>query len=103
MAVAHITFNDQLPHGRLIRRALQQLQEGREGLVDILGVLQLMIDGDSSDPSQFTYMTAKCGFPDNATAKSAWEELQSLKFKLTTDASQSNVNAAQSQAFSKFG
>jgi hypothetical protein len=103
MAVQHITFNDQTNHGRMIRRALQQLQDGRQGLIEIIGVMQLMIDGDSSDPSQFTYMTTKCGFPDNATAKAAWEELNALKFKLTTDSSQSNVNAAFDQAQHKFG
>ena len=102
MAVAHIAFNDQIPHGRIIRRALSQLEEGYEGLVDVIAALALMIDGDGSQAAHFTYMTAKCGFPSDAVAKLAWEELNSLKFKLTTNASITDMNAALLQAFNKF-
>jgi hypothetical protein len=107
MATSHITFNDQLSHGRDVARALQQLQEGRQGLIDVVAVLQLMIDGDSSDASQFTQMATNLGMvtngtPENATAKAAWEELVALKAKVTDD-TQTSVSAAMLQAFAKFG
>lgn len=103
MAISFLPFNDQIGHGRAIRRCLNQLHDGRQGLIDLIATLQRQIDGDSSDASQFTFMTSDCGFPDNATAKAAWDELNSLMFKLTTDSSQSSMNAAILQALSKFG
>jgi hypothetical protein len=103
MAVAHISFNDQLTHGRMIRRALQSLEEGTDTLNDLMGVLATMIDGDGSQAAHFTYMTTKCGFASDAGAKAGYDELASLKFKLSTDTSQTDVNAALIQAFRKFG
>lgn len=103
MAVSHITFNDQLQHGRQLRSSLNKLEEGLIELNDILAILARMIDGNGSDASHFIYMVAKLGFPDNDTAKAAYDELQSLAFKLNTDSSVADVNAALRQAFSKFG
>lgn len=102
MSAQHIEFNDQINHGRDIRRALNQLQEGRQNLIDVIATLQLMIDGDSSQDAQYTMMTTLCGFPDNATSHAAWNELAALNSKFT-DNSQSNVMAAMLQAFAKFG
>lgn len=102
MAVSHLNFNDQLNHGRQLRRALQQLEESTEGLADVLAVFVRMIDGDGSDAAHFTYATAKFGFTDNATAKAAYEELSSLNSKFSGNGSVSDVNAAMVQAFAKF-
>jgi hypothetical protein len=102
MAVGHIAYNSETNHGRKIRRCLELLEEGHEGLNDILDTLALMVDGNGSDAAQFTYMTTKCGFPDNATAKAAYDELQSLRFKLNTNAQVTDVLAALRQAFNKF-
>ena len=102
MAVAHIAFNDQITHGRLLRRALSQMEESLEGLGDLVATIALMIDGDGSQVAHFTYVTSKFGFTDNATAKAGYEELQSVYGKLSTNASVSSVNAALLQAFNKF-
>lgn len=102
MAVQHIQFNDQLPHGRMLRRALDQLEEAIAKLEDLISTVTLMIDGDGSQASHFTYVTSKFGFADNATAKAAWDELNSLMFKLTTNSSITDMYAALNQAFNKF-
>lgn len=102
MAVTHLAFDDQTTHGRLIRRALNQIENGVEDLNDAIATMALMLSGDGSDPAHFTYLTAKFGFASDAVAKAAWEELNSVQAKLTTDSSVSNVRAAQLQAFAKF-
>lgn len=102
MSVAHLAFNDQTNHGRILRRALQQQEDGLDGLNDVISTLQLMIDGDGSQAAHFAYATTKFGFSDDATAKAAWEELNSLAFKLNTNNSVSDVNAALKQVFNKF-
>lgn len=102
MAVSHLYFNETTAHGRQFRAHLIQTEQGYEGLNDDLAVMARMIDGDGSSADHFTYMTAKYGFPDNATAKAAWDELNSLMGKLNTDGSVTFVNAALLQVFSKF-
>lgn len=102
MAVSHLSFNDQLTHGRLLRASLNKLEEGLEELNDTLATMTLMIDGDGSQAAHFTYATTKFGFSSDANTKAAYDELNSLAAKLTTDASVSNVNAALLQAFNKF-
>ena len=101
MAMTHIQFNDQLQHGRYLRRAIQMIEEGRETLVKTKDVMQTMIDGDGTDAAQFTEVTARFGFTNNATAKAGWDELNSALSKITTDASVTNVQAALLQLFSK--
>jgi hypothetical protein len=102
MAVTHLTFNDQLPHGRLLRRGLSQLEEGLDNLNDTKASMALMIDGDGTQAAHFTYLTAKYGFSSDADAKAAWDELNSLLFKLNTNASVTDVAAAIAQVFNKF-
>lgn len=101
MAMTHIQFNDQLQHGRYLRRVLQMTEEGRETLIKTKDVMQTMIDGDGSDAAHFTEVTTRFGFTDNATSKAAWDEINSALSKLTTDASVTNVQAALLQLFSK--
>ena len=102
MAVAHIAFDDQTNHGRILRRSLQHLEDGLEELEDLIATIATMIDGDGSQAAHFTYVTTKFGFSSDANAKAAWDELNSLKFKLTTNASVTDMNAALLQAFNKF-
>jgi len=102
MAVNHIAFNDQTTHGRLLRRALQQQEEGLQNLNEVIATMALMIDGDGSDATHFAYATPKFGFTNDAAAKAAWDELNSLAGKLNTDGSVTFVNAAMKQAFNKF-
>lgn len=102
MAVSHIAFNAGTSHGALLRRSLNSLESGLDDLTDTLAVMARMIDGDGSDAAHFTYMQDKYGFASNEAAKSAFEELNSLAFKLTTNAQVSDVAAAIAQALAKF-
>lgn len=102
MAFQKIAFNDTLPHGRLLRHALASLEQGQEGLVDILAAMILMIDGDGSQVTHFDEVMSRFGFPSTTVAKAAYDELQSVKAKITVDSSVTNVNAALVQAFNKF-
>jgi hypothetical protein len=103
MATTHINFNDQINHGRDLRRCLQQMEESHQGLNDLLLVMAQMLDGDGSQAAHFTYITSKFGFDSDAKAKAAYEELNSLASKFNTDASVSSVRAAMAQAFARFG
>jgi hypothetical protein len=103
MAYSHLYFNDQTNHGRLLRSCLQQMQGSHDGLVNLLSIMTTMIDGDGSSATQFGEVVTRFGFPDTATAKAAWDELNSLQSKFSGDGSVSFVNAAMKQAFSKFG
>jgi hypothetical protein len=102
MALTHIGFDKTTPHGNLLYNHLNKMEQAFDGLNDIRGTMELMIDGDGSDASHFTYMTAKFGFESNAVAKSAFEELSSVLGKLNTDAEVTFVNAAMLQVFAKF-
>lgn len=102
MAVSHIPYNKGTIHGSILSGGLNRLETALDELNEIKGTMALMIDGDGSSASHFAYMQEKFGFLDNAAAKAAWDELNSLLFKLNTNASVSDVNAALLQAFNKF-
>lgn len=101
MAFSKIHFNDTLPHGALLRRALNQLETGHDLLNDAVEVITLMIDGDGSQASHFGEVMTRFATPDLATAKAMYDELQSLRFKLNTNAQVDSVLAAFNQAFAK--
>jgi hypothetical protein len=101
VATTNLYFNDQTQYGRMLRRGLNLLEEGYELLNDVLANVPHMIDGNGSDAAHFTEVTARYGFDNNADAKAAWDELNSLMFKLNTNTSVSDMNAAMLQAFAK--
>lgn len=49
-----------------------------------------------------THIAFKFGFATNDVAKAAYDELNSLAFKLNTDVEVTAVNAALLQVFAKF-
>ena len=102
MAFTKIHFNTALPHGQLLRSALANLENGHDGINDIIAAAQLMIDGDGSQAAHFEEVMTRFGFPSTAVAKAAWEELLSVQSKLNTNGSVSNTLAAINQAFAKF-
>jgi hypothetical protein len=102
MAVAHIDFNHGSPHGSLLHSGLSGLENALANLNEIKATMQLMIDGDGSQAAHFTYATDKFGFASDAVAKAAWDELNSVLFKLNTNSSVTDVNAALLQVFNKF-
>jgi hypothetical protein len=107
MPLDHIDFDRTTRHGSLLQSALNQLQNGRETLNDILAGMGHMIDSDGSQDAHYSTMAAKFGFPSlqapsGAVARAAWNELNSMASKINTDASVSFVQAALLQAFAKF-
>lgn len=103
MTVGHVLFTDTAAnaYGYHLRKALSALEDGRDDLTDILATMVQMIDGDSGNAANYTYMTERYGFTDNATAKACFDELNSALGKLNTDGSVSNVHAAMNQCFAK--
>jgi len=101
MAVNHISYSASTQHGALLHAALAQLEAKFDDLNDIHATMALMIDGDGSQAAHFPYMTSKFGFTSDAVAKAAYDELSSLLFKLNTNTSVTDVNAAMLQAFNK--
>lgn len=102
MATSNLEFNSGLRHGGLLRSALTNLENGNDSLNDVISCMQLMIDGNGSDASHFNEVMTRFGFSSLANSKAAWDELNSLKFKLNTNDSVTDVKAAMDQAFAKF-
>ena len=101
MAFAHISFNDQLPHGRMLRRLLNQAEESDDQFTDVRDVMIQMRDGDGSQAAHYAEVTARFGFATDAKAKEAFEELDSAYSKTSGNGSVSNVRAARDQFFAK--
>lgn len=101
-AALHIFFDQRSQHGSMLRNLLNQLEFGRDTLFDMVATMQLMLEGDGTQDAHYSYMTTKFGFPDVATAHTAYNELVALQAKLNTNASVTNVLAAMDQAFNKF-
>jgi hypothetical protein len=102
MAFTKIHFNSGLQHGQLLRSTLTSLENGHDGLNDIMAALALMIDGDGSNATHFEEVMTRMGTTSTVNAKALYEELASLRFKLNTDSSVTDVLAALNQAFAKF-
>ena len=102
MAATNFFIDTSKQHGSKLKSALNQLETGFDSLNDILANIPHMIDGDGSSSTHFVEVTNRYGFPDDATSKAAYEEIQSVMSKLNTDASVTSVNAALLQAFAKF-
>lgn len=102
MAFTKIHFNGGLQHGQLLRSTLTSLENGHDGLNDIMAALALMIDGDGSSATHFEEVMTRMGTTSTANAKALYDELASLQFKLNTNASVTDVLAALNQAFAKF-
>lgn len=114
MSVPHINIPNSTPHSNLLHSALSRFEDSFTELNELLGTLALMIDGDGSSPAHFAYMTKKLGSDgwdstqgepseaQNTVTKAAWDELNSLLFKLNTNAQVTDVNSALRQVFNKF-
>ena len=101
MAFAKLYFNPNSQYGGQLRGGLNQLESGLRIVIDMRDALTLMIDGDGSSSTQFSEATSRFGFADNATAKAAWDEMNSYLGKEMTDGSVTFVNAAREQLFDK--
>lgn len=101
MAFSYIHFNSGLQHGAMLRTALTRLEQGRNELFAVRDVMIQMRDGDGSQAAHYTQVKIRFDFPDDATAKAAFEELASACSKLEGNASVTDVRAALDQLFAK--
>ena len=109
MAISHIQINPQLPHASRLRSVALGIENDVDVLTEELGTMALMIDGDPSVAANYGEVVTRYGIETPgmveadrlAAAKALFDEMNSLKFKLTTNASVSDVNAAILQAASK--
>jgi uncharacterized phage infection (PIP) family protein YhgE len=84
MAVNHVSFNDQTHHGRMLRRILNNLEQGFDELNDFIEFFAQARDGNGSLASHFTYLTSLLETGSDAETKMLHDELQSLAGKLNT-------------------
>lgn len=101
MALEHIAFATSTNLGAALATSLRQFENALDRLRELHATFSLMIDGDGSSATHFTYLTDTLSTSDNTKAKALFDELSSALAKLTTDASVSNVNAATQQLFNK--
>lgn len=100
MAATHISFNHGTPHGALLHNALTGMENNLAQLVRVRDTMGLMI-GSANDGTDYDAMADKFGCATGAAAQAMWNELNSALYKLTTNASVSDVNAALLQVFNK--
>lgn len=103
MAFTHIQLSINSTHGPGLRGVLNSLQAAHRGLADQIEIMKTMIDGDGSSAAQFPEVTARYGFQSDAQSKAAFDELNSVSFKLHTDTQITAMDAAIKQVLSKFG
>jgi len=101
MAFQHIHFNDQTQYGRLLRRAVQMMEESDDLLKDVRDVMIQMRDGDGSQAVHYAECTSRFGFISDAQAKAAFDEIDSAYSKTSGDGTVSSVRAARDQLFAK--
>lgn len=98
-AETHYGFNRNIPAGYRLGRAHEGLDLAMVGLVAERDAMVQMRDGADcpSDSACYAAVTSAYGFTSNVEARGAFLELDSLVAKMTTDASQTSVNAAIKQ------
>lgn len=101
MAVSHLGYDKATTYGSQLNSVIQHGETWLDSMADQIATMTLMIDGDGSSATHFTYMTAKYGFTDNATAKAAFEEMNAAYAKVSGNASVSGTNAALLQLIAK--
>lgn len=101
MAFAHLHFNDQTQYGRQLRRMLQLSEESDDLMKDVRDCMLQMRDGDGSIATHYAECTARYGFVNDASAKAAFDELDSAYSKTSGNGSVDNVRAARDQLFAK--
>ena len=101
MAFAHIHFNDQTQYGRMLRRAVQMMEESDDLIKDVRDVMIQMRDGDGSQAVHYAECTARFGFVSDAQAKAAFDELDSAFSKTSGDGTVSTVRTARDNLYAK--
>jgi hypothetical protein len=99
MAFTHIHFDDSTQYGRLLRNMLRTNEDADDKLADVIALVQSMIDGDGSQDAHYTEVTVRFGFPNNALAHAAFNELASAYAKTSGNGAVTNARAARDQLF----
>lgn len=99
MAFTHIHFDDQTQYGRILRQVLRTNESADDQLADVVALFQSMIDGDGSQDSHFTEVTARFVFGSNTLARAAFNELASAYAKTSGNGAVTNSRAARDQLF----
>lgn len=99
MAFNHIHFDEQSQYGRLFRQMLRTNESGDDQMADMVSLFQAMIDGDGSQDAHYTEVTVRFGFPSNALAHAAFNELASAYAKTSGNGAVTNSRAARDQLF----
>lgn len=74
MAFTHVNFDDSQKYGAKLRGMLNKLESALEDHIDTQDVMLTMIDGgDATNVANFTELTARFGFANNADAKAAYD------------------------------
>jgi hypothetical protein len=99
MAFTHIHFDDTSQYGRILRAALRTNEAADDQLADVMSLIQSMLDGDGSADGHYTEVTIRFGFPTNALAHAAFNELASAHAKTNGNGAVTNTRAARDQLF----
>lgn len=103
MASTNIDFDRANQFGQEIKAYLNALRKVNQDGPNILQSIIHMVDGDGSDPTHFAELVTKGIYPTNEDAHAGYNELASINAKLTSDASQTNIDAAIKQVCAKHG
>lgn len=114
MAFAHIHFNQGTQYGAKLRQVLNLMEQSDDQLADVRDAMVQMRDGDGSSNVHYAEVTRRYGFGDydvttnnaptdaqNATARAAFEEIDSAYSKTSGNGSVSSVRSARDQLFAK--
>jgi hypothetical protein len=99
MAFNHIHFDDTTQYGRLLRQMVRTNENADDQMSDIVALFQSMLDGDGSADGHYTEVTIRFGFPSNAIAHAAFNELASAYAKTSGNGAVTNSRAARDQLF----
>lgn len=103
MAATNIPFDRSNQFGQEIRALLLAYRKVNEDGPNILEAMGHMIDGDGSDVAHFAEMVTLGIYENTTDAKASYDELASVNAKLTSNTSQTNVDAALKQVCAKHG
>ena len=99
--MAHYYFDDQTQYGRMLRRMLNQMEESDDGLRDVRQVMINMRANAGQDDADYAEVTARFKFVSDAEAHAAFNEIDSVFLKMTTDAPVGEVVTSRVNLYDK--
>lgn len=80
----HYNFNDQLPHGRLLRRYLSGLETLLKDGPDALAVMTAMLSGPENEEASYVEIMTRFGFESTSKAMTAYTTIKQLSVSANT-------------------